>query len=292
LTCTTPSAATIGTSSVAGNIVFLVTCYRLEFINVFQIQLQVLPLLTTYTVTVTGSNGCTATSSVIVGVNKTPPSANAGTSPSLTCTTPSATLGTSSVAGNIVFVVTRYGLEFINDFKSDYKCYKFNNLYRNRYRKQRMYGNIKCNSGCKQHTTNRKCRNKSPSLTCTTPSAVTLGTTNVAGNTYSWSPGTALSSSTISNPTTSATSSTTYTVTVTGSNGCTATSSVIVGVNNTPPTANAGTSPSLTCTTPSAVIGTTNVAGNTYSWSPGTALSSSTISNPTTSATTVQQPIP
>jgi gliding motility-associated-like protein len=48
------------------------------------------------------------------------------------------------------------------------------------------------------------------------------------GGTYSWSPGTGLSDSTVANPTASPDSTTTYVVTVTSANGCTSTDSVVV----------------------------------------------------------------
>jgi hypothetical protein len=282
LTCTIPSA-TLGTSSVAGNTYSWSPVTALSSSTISNPTTSATSS-TTYTVTVTGSNGCTATSSVLVGVNNTPPTANAGTSPSLTCTTPSAGIGTSSVAGNT------YSWSPVTALSSTSISNPTTSVSTSTTYTVTVTGSNGCTATSSvlvgvNNTPPTANAGTSPSLTCTTPSAV-IGTTNVAGNTYSWSPVTALSSSTISNPTTSASASTTYTVTVTGSNGCTATSSVLVGVNKTPPTANAGTSPSLTCTTPSAVIGTTNVAGNTYSWSPGTALSSTSISNPTTSATT------
>ncbi|MFV8327873.1 T9SS type A sorting domain-containing protein, partial [Flavobacterium sp. ZS1P14] len=48
---------------------------------------------TTYTVTVTGANGCTKTDDVIVTVDKALPLANAGNDVTINCTTPSAILG-------------------------------------------------------------------------------------------------------------------------------------------------------------------------------------------------------
>ncbi|MBI9040156.1 hypothetical protein, partial [Lutibacter sp.] len=47
---------------------------------------------TTYTVTVTGSNGCTDTDEVTVTVDKTAPTADAGSDVTINCTTPSTTL--------------------------------------------------------------------------------------------------------------------------------------------------------------------------------------------------------
>ena len=120
-------------------------------------------------------------------------------------------------------------------------------------------------------------------------SGATIGETAVVGNTYSWSPSTGLSLATASNPTANPTTTTTYTVTKTNTaSGCTATGTVIVTVNNSAISVNAGTAFTKTCVanTSGAAIGETAVAGNTYSWSPSTGLSSATASNPTANPTT------
>ncbi|MBL0259715.1 MAG: hypothetical protein IPQ10_01355 [Saprospiraceae bacterium] len=110
--------------------------------------------------------------------------------------------------------------------------------------------------------------------TCTTnPNGSQIGSAPVTGNTYSWSPVTGLSSSTIANPTANPTATTTYTVTVTTTaNGCTATDQVVVTVNTTPPTADAGADFTKTCTTNpnGSQIGSAPVTGKAYSWSPVT----------------------
>src|ERR1035441_8156034 len=70
-------------------------------------------------------------------------------------------------------------------------------------------------------------------------SGVLIGASPVATGgsgtyTYSWSPSTGLSAVNVANPTATPTSTTPYTVTVTDSVGCTAISSVTVGVNVAP----------------------------------------------------------
>ena len=120
-------------------------------------------------------------------------------------------------------------------------------------------------------------------------SGATIGEATAVGFTYSWSPATGLSSSTVSNPVANPLTTTTYTVTKTNTaSGCSATASVTVTVNNTPPTAVAGADFTKTCilNPTGRVIGETAVAGNTYSWSPTAGLSSSTIANPTANPTT------
>ena len=118
---------------------------------------------------------------------------------------------------------------------------------------------------------------------------ITLGgsPTASAGNpgyTYTWSGG----AGTSSNPSITPSSSAVYVVTVTDSKGCTATAASIVTVRNTP-VASAGTSPvTLPGCSPSGIqIGGSPTASGgsggpfTYSWSPSTGLSDSTVANPT-----------
>ncbi len=120
--------------------------------------------------------------------------------------------------------------------------------------------------------------------TCSTNSSGTfIGETAVSGFSYSWSPAAGLSSSTVSKPIANPSITTTYTVTKTNNLSlCSATSTVVVTVNNTPITVSAGTAFTKTCTSNSngAAIGEINVSGNTYNWSPSAGLSATNISNP------------
>jgi gliding motility-associated-like protein len=120
--------------------------------------------------------------------------------------------------------------------------------------------------------------------TCT-GAAISLGAAPVSGNTYAWSPATGLSSTTVANPTltlsntTSAPTTQTYTLTETNATGCQATNTVAVTVNPLP-VALAGTAATI-CPGGSAQLGASPTAGYTYTWSPATGLSSSTVANPT-----------
>jgi hypothetical protein len=96
---------------------------------------------------------------------------------------------------------------------------------------------------------------------------------------YSWAPADFLSCSTCANPNASPPRPTTYTLTVTYTNGCSRSKTITIS----PPAAvlaNAGRDASI-CPGESVQIGMNSVAGATYSWSPGTGLSSTTSSNPT-----------
>ena len=111
----------------------------------------------------------------------------------------------------------------------------------------------------------------------------TIGVSPISGQTYSWSPSTNLSSTTIANPTANPTATTTYTLTATKSaTGCTSTDTVVVTVNKTVPVANAGADFTKTCidNTAGTTIGTISTTGLSYLWSPTTGLSDSTLSNP------------
>jgi hypothetical protein len=110
----------------------------------------------------------------------------------------------------------------------------------------------------------------------------TSTTLNASGGTsYSWSPGTGLSSTTGANPVSSPTTSTTYIVTVTNNNGCTATADVNVSVFSQVP-ANAGPAQTI-CDGQEAFLNSSG--GVVFNWSPSTGLSSITISNPVATPT-------
>ena len=97
-----------------------------------------------------------------------------------------------------------------------------------------------------------------------------LGSAEVPGNVYSWSPTTGLSDPNIANPIANPSVSTTYTLTVTNSTGCSAEGSVNVSVDDTPPvvaiTNNTG-STTLTCT--QLEISVTAIGADTYAWDNG-----------------------
>lgn len=109
-------------------------------------------------------------------------------------------------------------------------------------------------------------------------SSTTIGSAPVSGNTYQWAPVTGLSSSTVANPTLSLPNPGatpivfTYVVTVTNSNNCVKKDTVLVTVNPLPPVA---VSPNIgICIGNSTTL--TATGADSYSWTPGTGLSSTT----------------
>jgi hypothetical protein len=133
------------------------------------------------------------------------------------------------------------------------------------------------------------------SLSPGTPSGMIGGSpTAIDGTapyTYSWSPSTGLSSTTVANPTVTTTApTTTYTVTVTDSASATATASVVVTYTVPPLLVSAGPARTVSPGSPSATIGGSPTASGgsgsyTYSWSPNGSLSSGTVANPIASPT-------
>ncbi|MCX6295087.1 MAG: gliding motility-associated C-terminal domain-containing protein, partial [Bacteroidetes bacterium] len=119
-----------------------------------------------------------------------------------------------------------------------------------------------------------------PNATICSGSSTTLSATG--GSAYSWSPITGLSNPAISNPVASPTTTTTYTVTVSqGALLCTSTSTVTITVNPLP-VVDAGPAATI-CTGTTTTLSGSGAIG--YAWSPAGSLSSGTISNPVSSAT-------
>lgn len=217
----------------------------------------------TYTVTVTGGNGCTGTANQTITQNITAPVAgiNSPATTVLTCTTPSISLtatgggtyswsnGTSVVGTNSTLNVTTPGTYTVT---------------------------VTAANGCTATATQTITQNNTaPPLTITAPisTELTCSTTSISltangVGTISWTNPSIISI----NPTISVTTPGVYTVTLTAANGCTATLSQTITQNTTAPAA-AITTPStteITCTTTS--ISLTATGGGAYSWSNGTAV--------------------
>ena len=124
--------------------------------------------------------------------------------------------------------------------------------------------------GCSGNTMVTVTVNTPPSVTltgmnlCNAP--LQIGTTSVAGNTYSWSPTTGLDDAFIAEPFTSVSSTTTYTLTITDANGCSESFDQTITVNA--PQIAAGLDLEV-CEGTAVSIGAIPAEGGaTYSWSP------------------------
>ncbi|MGQ0828039.1 MAG: gliding motility-associated C-terminal domain-containing protein, partial [Bacteroidota bacterium] len=134
-------------------------------------------------------------------------------------------------------------------------------------------------TGCTGTSTVVVTVNPNPTVTVPGASICVGGSTplNASGaDTYIWTPAASLSSSTGSTVTASPNVSTTYTVTGSTLAGCTGTTTVVVAVGSL--VADAGPDKAI-CSGDTTTLNATGGSG--YSWSPGTGLSSTTVSNPT-----------
>ena len=110
-----------------------------------------------------------------------------------------------------------------------------------------------------------------------------IGMTAQPGVTYSWTPATGLSATSISNPTANPIATTTYVLTATHTqSGCTASDAVTVSVDQQVPTADAGLDAQITCVQNSTGVqlGAMPIAGQTYNWTPSAGLSATGLANP------------
>lgn len=235
---------------------------------------------TTYIVTANNTTtGCSETDSVTVTVNPQP-LATTGADQTI-CAGDSVTLGAAPVAGNTYSWSPATGLSATNvsnpnaspDVTTTYTLTE------------------SAGPGCVSTNTVTITVNETAvadagiDQTICSGASVIIGTPIVTGMTYSWSPATGLDFTNVAQPNCSATVTTTYYVTVTNvSTGCQRIDSVIVNIGNAV-TANAGTDQTI-CAGSSITIGAPAEPGITYSWSPATGLSTSTVAQPDASPAT------
>ncbi|MFH2094586.1 MAG: choice-of-anchor L domain-containing protein, partial [Bacteroidota bacterium] len=221
----------------------------------------------TYTLTVTDpANGCTSTASVTILSTVTPPDLSTALPFMLTCSVTSGTITASSTTPGVTFNWNGPGIVSGGNTASPIV---------------NMAGNYTVTitdpaNGCTNTDTIIVPINitppgagagTSPTLTCSTTSVTLNGSSTTTGATASWTGPGILSGGNTFTPTVNAPGS--YTITVTDpANGCTSTASVNVPINTTPPAANAGVSPTLTCTLTSTILnGSSTTPGATASWS-------------------------
>ncbi len=210
------------------------------------------------TVTVTGSNGCTANASINVTSNQNPPTASITNNSGTTIITCSQTSISITATGGGTYI-------WDNSTTNDNRTVTSTGSYRVTVTSANgctTTSSISITSSTTAPTAGIINYSGTSIITCSTPSISLSGT---GGNSYLWNNGS-------TNMVLSVTTSGNYTVTVTGINGCTASSSYTTTSNTTPPnisiTNNSGTS-ILTCTT-STINVTLNGSGVTYLWDNGT----------------------
>ena len=213
---------------------------------------------TTYIVTVTGANACTATDDVKVTTDIVPPVANAGVDVTVNCTTPSTTL-TASGGGTYAWSNGLGNTASVSATPSVTTTYTVT-----------VTGSNACTATDNVLVT---VDNFVPVISTSGIGTITC-VSNVNGivlsasvptpyvpTNYSWTGG--LNNNTLVKPLVT----TTYTVTVTMANGCKGTATQTVVIDNTPPSATISASATaLNCATASATLSVLAQTGATYAW--------------------------
>jgi hypothetical protein len=284
------TGSVIGTAAVAGNTYSWSPTTGLSSSTVANPTANPL-FTTTYNVTTTNAVGCTSTDQVIVNVNTFQPAANAGLDFTKTCISNvnGLTIGAGSVTGNTYSWTPATGLSSAtvsNPTANPTTTTTYTLTTTNTASGCTATDQVLVTVDNQGPTVNA---GNDLSKTCVSNvNGATIGMTAIAGNSYTWTPASGLSSTSIANPFANPTVTTTYTLSSTNpTTGCTATDQIVVTVNNTPPTANAGLDATVSCNSNvgGAQLGTPTVPGNTYAWTPSTGLNSSTLSQPTANPT-------
>ncbi|QDK77420.1 hypothetical protein EXU85_01935 [Spirosoma sp. KCTC 42546] len=209
---------------------------------------------TTYSVTVTGANGCTAVATRTISVNQTPPVATITASQTvLNCTNASASLVASGgVSYRWSTGETTATISVTPTTATTYSV------------------TVTGATGCLAVATRSISVDQTPPtpviaanrtrVDCTSPTA---SLTVSGGSSYRWSTGATTSSITVSPATT-----TTYSVTARGANGCTAVTTQLIEVDKTAPVASlVASQTALTCASPTVSLSASG--GVSYRWSTG-----------------------
>ncbi|GAB3694965.1 hypothetical protein GCM10027592_16500 [Spirosoma flavus] len=222
----------------------------------------------TYSVTLTGANGCTNSTSISVGEDRNPPSLTiTPSSATLTCATPVLSLtaiGTGSYRWSTGATTSTISVSTAATYSVT----------------------LTAANGCSASSTATISQDFAPpsisispssaTLTCTTP---TVSLSAVGDGTYRWSTGATTSSISVS-------VADTYSVTLTGANGCSSTASVSVSQDQTQPSLTiAPINATLTCASPT--VSLSAIGSGTYRWNTGATTSSISVSVAATYSVTV-----
>lgn len=225
-----------------------------------------------YLVTVTAANGCTDVSNIEIPTDTLPPSVSA-TGGLINCFNPMIPISASSEDDGVSFTWSGSGIsgdgEELEVSAADTYTVVATGM-----------------NGCTSSTTAIVTEDVTPPtatadvagvLTCTTTELTLDGGTNISNASFEWSGGV---TSTDEDPVVS--EATTYDLVVTNlDNGCTATASVAVNENITPPDISTAVDDVLDCVTPQVGLqGTTQTTNPTYQWTGPSGFSEST-ANPT-----------
>lgn len=222
----------------------------------------------TYTVTVTGANGCTATASAVVTDDLTPPAATISSSVNtLDCINTNSVL---TASGGVSY-------DWGGGITTTTNTVNTPNTYT---------VTVTGSNGCTATASATINQNIVTPVAAVNPASATLTCTNTSfvltasgGTSYNWGGGITTATNTITNPNT-------YTVTVTGANGCTASASAVITQSvTTPPAAISPANAALDCNTPSVLL--TASGGTTYNWGGGITTTTNTVTAANTYTVTV-----
>lgn len=295
ITCAVPTPTLNGAgSSTGGNIQYLWTTVDGNIISGATTLTPVVGAAGTYTLTVTNTtNGCTASDVTSVSASTTPPNSNAGADGVLTCSVTTLQLNgsASSQGNNFTYLWTTADGNIVSgettlmptvNAAGTY-CLKVTNTL-----------NGCTATDCANVTSNTMPplanAGSAPPLTCTTTEVTLNGSASSQGPNFSYiwttANGNILSGATTLMPVVNVAAN--YTLTVTNSvNGCTASSSVTVASNTTPPNASAGPDRALNCNNTSVVLdgsGSSQGPNFSYNWSGPGIQSGGNTPNPTVNA--------
>lgn len=235
-----------------------------------------------YNVTVTAS-GCSATASVTISQNTTPPAVTGSTSGTITCVTATAQAIASTAASPVSYTWSGPGI--VSGGATGTVVANAGGVY--------SYTVTNTANGCK--TTGNVtvpqssgmpavAASTSGTITCTTTTAQAIASTTTTPVSYSWTGPGIVSGGTTSSPVVNAGGTYAYTVTNT-SNGCTTTGNVSVSQNTTTPAVASSASGTLTCSTNTVQANaTTTTTPVSYSWTGPGIVSGGTTSSPVVNA--------
>ncbi|GAB3717709.1 hypothetical protein GCM10027592_60000 [Spirosoma flavus] len=206
----------------------------------------------TYSVTLTGTNGCTATAGATVTQDSNLPTVNiTPSSATLTCATPTVSLSAVGSAGTYRWSTGETTQAISVSLANTYSV--------------TLTGANGCTTNASATVTQDNTLptvNITPSSATLTCAAPTVSLSAVGSGTYRWTTGETTQTISVS-------TANTYSVTFTGTNGCTATAIATVSQDNTLPAVTITATPSLTIGTGQSATLTASGA-TSYVWSTGT----------------------
>jgi hypothetical protein len=276
LTCAAPTAILDGSSSSQGaNFSYLWTTTNGNIVSGASTVSPTIDRAGTYSLRVTNTtNGCFATSTVLITSSANPPTSNAGPARVLTCTSPTAILdGSASSQGvDISYLWTTTNGNIVSGGTTNSPTIDRAGTYTLRVSNS-TNGCSATSTVTVTSNTTLPTSNAGPSrlLTCTSPTAILDGGTSSQGPGFSYlwttTDGNIVSGANSINP--SVDKAGTYSLRVTNSaNGCFSNSSVTVTSNLIAPVSNAGNGGVVTCLTPIITLaGSGSTQGTiTYLW--------------------------